>query len=152
MNFLSLISLLIAFSTVQAFKEPPKIQVCNIALCSKCTKLMYYPSKFFTQNQPYNQSNVVPPISQQKISLNSPYRITLRSIQARAPSGEIVFPDFSSTWVIFSSRLDLVKEIITRFCVSRGKMTHIDEKSGKTFLALGAWSWADGIFILWVLS
>lgn len=54
MNFTSLMSLLIALllaSTVQAFKEPPKVQVCNIALCSKCTKLMYYPSKFFTQNQ-----------------------------------------------------------------------------------------------------
>ena len=51
MNFTSLIALLIALSTVQAFKEPPKVQVCNIALCSKCTKLMYYPSKLFIQKQ-----------------------------------------------------------------------------------------------------
>ena len=54
MNFTSLMSFLIALllaSAVQAFKEPPKVQVCNIALCSKCTKLMYYPSKFFTRNQ-----------------------------------------------------------------------------------------------------
>ena len=43
MNFTSLFVLL---STAQAFKEPPKVQVCNIALCSKCTKLMYYPSKW----------------------------------------------------------------------------------------------------------
>ena len=45
-----LIALLLA-SAVQAFKEPPKVQVCNIALCSKCTKLIYFPSKFFPQNQ-----------------------------------------------------------------------------------------------------
>ena len=51
MNFTSLIALLIALSTVQAFKEPPKVQVCNIALCSKCKKLTYYPSKLFIQNQ-----------------------------------------------------------------------------------------------------
>ena len=47
MNFTSLSVLLFALSTVQAFKEPPKVQVCNIALCSKCRKLMYYPSKSF---------------------------------------------------------------------------------------------------------
>ena len=80
--------------------------------------------------------------------VNSLYRITLRSIQTRAPSGEIVFPDFSSTWVIFSSRLDLVKEIITRFCVSRGKITHIDEKSGKTISPLGARVWIERRVIL----
>ena len=71
------------------------------------------------------------------------------SALTRAPSGENILPDFSSICVIFTSKLRVVKEKITRLGVWREKMTHIGEKSGKIFSPLGARVRAEGIFILW---
>ena len=53
----------------------------------------------------------------------------------------------SAVKVIFSSRLELMNEKISRLFVSEDKMTHFDEQSGKPFSQLEGRIWTEGRFI-----
>ena len=53
--------------------------------------------------------------------INYPHRIKMPSAQILAPSGENIFPEFSSIWVIFS--LDTTSLGITD-CVTRDRMSN----------------------------
>ena len=69
-------------------------------------------------------------------TLNFHKTFSLPSAQTRDPSGENVFTDFQSIGVIVFCRLDGIKEKTQSLGLSRENMTHIKEKSVKTFSPL----------------